>query len=149
MSYRGKYKPQNQQKYIGDPSKIIYRSLWERAAFKYLDLNPNILKWGSEEIPIQYISIDRKTHTYFPDLFFEEKLTNGTIQRKIVEIKPQKQTKSPKEPKKKTKRYFIEQYVWGINNAKWDAAKKFCDFNKIKFEIWTETTLREMGIMIL
>lgn len=147
-SYKGRYTPQHVEKYIGDPSKIVYRSLWERAVFRRLDLNTEILKWGSEEIPIKYRSIDNKIHTYFPDIYFEEKLSNGKISKKIIEIKPNRQTQPPKELKKKTKRYFTEQYVWGINNAKWQAAKKFCDFNNIEFEIWTEYTLKSMGIRV-
>lgn len=149
MSYKGHYLPKNKEKYIGDISKIVYRSLWERATFKYLDLNPNILKWGSEEISIKYRSIDAKTHLYFPDLYLEEKLLNGGLVKKIIEIKPKRQTMPPKESKRKTRRYFAEQYVWGINNAKWFAAKNFCEHNNIVFEIWTEDKLKDLGIKFL
>ena len=30
MSYKGKYYPSYPRKYKGDPTNIIYRSLWER-----------------------------------------------------------------------------------------------------------------------
>jgi hypothetical protein len=52
MAYKGKYKPQNPQKYKGDPTKIIYRSLWERKFMVYCDTNVNILQWASEEVII-------------------------------------------------------------------------------------------------
>ena len=61
MAYSGKYTPKNPSKYYGDPTKITYRSLWERKCMLIFDDNPNILKWGSEEIAIPYMSpVDRK-----------------------------------------------------------------------------------------
>ena len=56
MSYSGKFKPKNYKKYKGNPTKIFYRSLWERRFMVYADSNPNIIEWGSEEIVIPYIS---------------------------------------------------------------------------------------------
>jgi len=50
MSYKGKFRPKNPNKYKGNPSNIIYRSLLERRFMVYLDNNPSILKWQSEEI---------------------------------------------------------------------------------------------------
>ena len=44
MAYKGKYKPKNRNKYKGDPTKIIYRSLWERRFMVYCDENPSIIK---------------------------------------------------------------------------------------------------------
>ena len=52
MSYKGKYKPSYPQKYKGDPTNIIYRSLWERKFMVYCDNNERILEWGSEEIAL-------------------------------------------------------------------------------------------------
>ena len=54
MAYKGKYKPKNRSKYKGDPTKIIYRSLWERRFMVYCDENPSIIKWASEEVVIPY-----------------------------------------------------------------------------------------------
>ena len=50
MSYSGKYKPTNIEKYKGDHRNIIYRSLWERKFMVYCDSNEKILEWGSEEL---------------------------------------------------------------------------------------------------
>ena len=47
MAYKGKYKPKNRSKYKGDPTKIVYRSLWERRFMVYCDENPNVIKWAS------------------------------------------------------------------------------------------------------
>ena len=41
-------------KYRGDPTKIIYRSLWERKFMIYCDANVNVLEWASEEVIIPY-----------------------------------------------------------------------------------------------
>ena len=68
MSYKGKYKPKHPRKYKGDPTNIIYRSLWERKFMLYCDSSNNILEWCSEEIALPYRSpIDNRVHRYFPD----------------------------------------------------------------------------------
>ena len=53
-SYKGKYKPINKDKYLGNPNRIVYRSNWERRFMVYCDRNDAILHWGSEEIAIRY-----------------------------------------------------------------------------------------------
>ena len=66
MAYKGKFKPKNPSKYIGDPTNIVYRSLWERRFMIYCDNEDNILSWGSEEVVIPYVSpIDNKVHRYY------------------------------------------------------------------------------------
>ena len=39
MAYSGKYQPKNPKKYIGNLSRIHYRSLWERKFMVYCDTN--------------------------------------------------------------------------------------------------------------
>ena len=96
MSYKGYFKPKNPKKYKGDPTNIIYRSLWEK------------------------------------------KLDNTIM---VVEIKPNKQTKPPKPTKKITKSYLNEVKTWGINSAKWKAAKSFCRDRNWNFVIMDEFNL--------
>ena len=67
--HTGLYKPINPEKYQGNVDNIVYRSGLELKFFKYLDLNKNILKWGSEIIVVMYKGLDGKTHRYFPDLW--------------------------------------------------------------------------------
>ena len=144
MSYKGKYQPTNPQKYRGDYSNIIYRSLWERKFMKYCDLNENILEWGSEEIALPYRSpIDNKIHKYFPDFYIKVKESNGAIKKCIIEIKPKKQTIEPIPQKKKTKGYIYEVYEYAKNQAKWEAARAFCADRGLEFKIFTEN---ELGI---
>ena len=118
-SYSGKFKPKNYKKYKGDPTKIFYRSLWERRFMVYCDNNPNIIEWGSEEIIIPYKSpIDRKVHRYFPDFYIKYVNKKGQTVREIIEVKPKKQLSPPKEPQRRTKRYLNEVATYLVNQAK-------------------------------
>ena len=142
MSYKGKYSPSYPQKYSGNPSNIIYRSLWERKYMKYLDLNENIIQWSSEEFYIWYKSpVDGKPHRYFPDFIVKEKTSSGKIINYVVEIKPKKQTKAPKEPKRKTKGYLYEVMEYAKNQSKWKVAKEWCEDRGYEFRILTEEDL--------
>ena len=97
MSYKGKYSPSYPKKYKGDPTNIVYRSLWERKFMVYCDNNENILEWGSEEIVLPYRSpIDNKIHRYFPDFYIKYKDVSGRIKRSLIEIKPLSQCSPPK-----------------------------------------------------
>lgn len=141
-TYKGKWKPKNPNKYKGDVSKIVYRSLWERNTFRWMDSNPKIKYWVSEEIVIPYIcETDGKRHRYFIDIFFET--VDG--ERYLVEIKPKAQTQPPK-GQKKTKRLLNETLTYVKNTSKWHAAQDFAERNGCKFEIWTEDTLEKLGI---
>ena len=137
MRYKGKFRPQNREKYKGNPSNIIYRSGWELDFMKYLDRQPGVLQWNSEEIIIPYKSpIDNKWHRYYPD-FWVKTLKSETI----IEIKPKKQTKPPKENPKHRRRYLREVKTFVINEAKWKAAKEFCENKGLQWQIMTEDTL--------
>ena len=48
MRYKGKFRPQNREKYKGNSSNIVYRSGWELNFMKYLDRQPEVLQWNSE-----------------------------------------------------------------------------------------------------
>ncbi len=142
MAYKTKYKPINESKYVGDPTNIICRSLWERKVCKYLDTNENIVKWGSEEIIIPYISpLDNKKHRYFPDFIVKVRENNGDHRTKVIEEKPYKQTIPPEKGKKRKKTYLSECTTYIVNEAKWEAAKEFCKKRNWSFVILTEKEL--------
>ena len=144
MSYRGKYKPSYPNKYHGDPTNIIYRSLWERKFMVYCDTNTNILEWGSEEMFIWYRSpIDSKPHRYFPDFYIKVKESTGHIKKYLIEIKPHKQTAPPPKPQRQTKKYLYEAYEYAKNQAKWEAAREWCADRGYEFKVLTEN---ELGI---
>jgi hypothetical protein len=142
MSYRGRYLPSNPKKYRGDYNNIIYRSLWERKFMIYCDLSAHIVEWASEEIIIPYRSpLDGKVHRYFPDFYVKVKTLEET-KVYIVEIKPLRQTKEPKAPKRKTKQYLNEVFEYTKNQAKWKAAKEWCADRRYEFKVITEVELR-------
>ena len=137
MAYKGKFRPQNYKKYKGDHTNIVYRSGWELKFMKYLDRQPEVLRWSSEEIIIPYRSpIDNRLHRYFPD--FWVKTTKG---ESLIEIKPKKQAKPPVLNPKHKRRYLKEVKTWGVNEAKWKAASVFCENRGWKWQIITEDTL--------
>jgi hypothetical protein len=145
MSYSGKYRPSNRNKYKGDPTNIIYRSLWELKFMKWCDANENVLEWGSEEIIIPYRSpVDNRIHRYYPDFYVKAITRNGRSTKSIIEIKPYDQTKQPKRKntRKVTKRYLSEVKTFAINNAKWKAADSYCKDRRMTFRILTEKELK-------
>lgn len=144
MAYRGKYQPSFPRKYKGNSSNIIYRSLWERKFMKYCDLNENILEWASEEIALPYRSpLDNRIHRYFPDFYIKVKESSGVIKKMLIEVKPKKQTVQPKPQNIKTKGYIYEAREYVRNQAKWKAAKNFCEDHQWEFKVITED---ELGI---
>lgn len=135
MAYRSTYNPKNIKKYVGDHTKINCRSLWERNVCKFCDENDSITKWSFEELVIPYLNpIDKKIHNYFPDFLIQFKNKTGT-KSWIVEVKPKKQTYLKENASKK------EKITWIINDAKWKAAKAYCDKNGLEFKLLTEKEL--------
>ena len=142
MAYRGKYYPSFPKKYKGDPTNIIYRSLWERKFMVYCDKNEKILEWGSEEIALPYISPhDSRVHRYFPDFYIKGQENTRRIKRDLIEVKPLKQTTKPKKPKRQTKGYIREAFEYARNQAKWKAAREFCADRMWEFKVITEKEL--------
>lgn len=143
-TYKGRFSPRNPAKYKGDPTNIIYRSLWEKRVMNYLDSNSNVIEWSSEEIIIPYISpVDNKRHRYFPDFMVVVKGPNNTRKTMLLEVKPEAQTKEPKRRKRLTEQYINEVKTWGINQAKWRCAKEYCADRGWEFKLITE---KELGI---
>ena len=143
-SLKSRYKPSNPEKYVGDPNNIICRSSWERKFCHWADLNPDIIKWVSEEVAIPYLSpVDNKVHRYYPDFLIKVKEQNETTQTYLVEIKPEKQTRPPKKTQRVTKSFIYESKTWMINQANWKAADEFCKDHMIQFKVVTE---KELGI---
>lgn len=107
----------------------------------YLDTNPNVIWWASEELPIPYYSpIDKKKHRYFPDFIAQMRKSDGSLMTYIIEVKPEKQTKPPTQ-KRKTKTFIQEAMTWEINKAKWTAAEEFCKDHGWQFLVLTEKHL--------
>lgn len=143
-TYKGKYRVLNPLKYKGEINNVVYRSLWELRFMKWCDGNASILEWGSETVVIPYVSpVDRKVHRYFVDFFIKVLDKSGKTQKYLIEIKPEKFTKPPPIPKRKTKQFIDEVFQYGVNEAKWKAAFEYCEDRKMKFMILTE---KDLGI---
>lgn len=144
MAYSGKYKVKNVEKYDGDYTKVTYRSHWEKLCMMWCDSNTQVAKWSSEETVIPYYyDVDKKYHRYFMDLKIKYK--DGTTI--LVEIKPKKETEAPNKVGKTKQRYLNEALTYVKNQNKWKAAFTYAKDRSWSFEIWTEDTLKGMGIM--
>jgi hypothetical protein len=146
MAHKGYFKPKHPEKYKGNANNIIYRSSWELKLMLHLDDHPHVIQWSSEEFFIPYKSpVDGKMHRYFPDFYVKKRTAEGNIEVQIIEVTPAYQTVPPviKESKKPSKKYINEVFTWGINSAKWKAAREYCSDRKWQFDIFTE---KELGI---
>ena len=137
---QGFFKPKHPSKYKGDPTKIVYRSSWELKMMLMIDHNNDVDWWQSEEFYIPYYDPTRDTvGHYYPDM--RVKYKNGkTI---IYEIKPHNQTTIPILDKKGKRKPLKEAILFEKNNAKWEAARKYCKQRGYEFELITE---KELGI---
>lgn len=141
MPFSGRFVPKNPQKYLGDPTGIVFRSSWERRFMRYCDDTTGVLKWASEEFHIPYVSpADGHLHRYFPDFFITVKTTTGT-KSFVIEIKPAHQTVQPQPKKRQTRRYMTEVVTYGVNMAKWAAAEELCRQKGWHFLVLTEQHL--------
>ena len=141
MAYKGIFRPLNPSKYMGDPTKIVYRSMWERKFMKYCDSSCNVLRWASEEVVIPYISpVDKKPHRYFVDFLVEVQTPEG-VKTWLIEIKPKKQCREPEKRSRITRSYVTEVKTWLTNKAKWEAAKQMSESRGWDFKILTEDDL--------
>lgn len=137
---QGVFQPKNPQKFIG--KFAIFRSSLERKFFLWADSNPNVLEWSSEQIIVPYKSpIDQRLHRYYVDNYVVLK-EGDKIKKYLIEIKPFKQTLPPVPSNRKKKTTVLyETTQWVINQAKWEAAKKFADAKGAKFIVITEKDL--------
>lgn len=141
-TYKGKFTPTHPEKYVGDAKNIIYRSSYELRFMKWCDTNDSILQWNSEEIVIPYISpVDNRPHRYFVDFTIQVKNKAGEVKTYLIEVKPFKFTQAPQPPKRRTRQFLQEVMQWGVNQAKWDAAKSFAKSRGWEFMLITEKDL--------
>jgi hypothetical protein len=111
---------------------------------KWCDLNSSVEEWGSEIVIVPYVSpIDKKVHRYFVDFYIKIRNKNNVMEKYLIEIKPERFTRPPQVPARKTKKFIDEVFQYGVNEAKWKAAFEFCADRNMKFMILTE---KDLGI---
>lgn len=136
---QGKFRPEFPEKYIGDVNKITFRSSWERIVMNFLDQQPTIIRWQSEEQQIPYRSpVDGRMHRYILDFSFWSNTPDG-IKKFMVEVKPKKQVLKPSKTGSESDASFQERIKeWLINDAKWKAARIVAERDGSQFVILTE-----------
>ena len=139
---QGYYYPKHPEKLLGNSKHAIYRSGLELSYFRILDANPQVVRWGSEEVIIPYY-FDNKWHKYYVDLIVF--LQQGPILKKLfIELKPYSQTQVPKNsPRRKQKNYLRECYEWNKNTAKWASAKQYAQKVGCEFVVLTEKDIEK------
>ncbi len=139
---QGIFNPIHKEKYKGNVHQIFYRSGLELKAFKFMDANPNILEWSSEETIIPYQNpLTGRTSRYFVDIYAKMKDKQGNIKKYLIEIKPFSQTLPPSQKNKRTKTLVYQQAEYIKNQAKWNAATQWCKKHEQTFVLLTEKQL--------
>lgn len=107
-----------------------------------LDHSSKVLRWGSEEVVVHYISpVDGKPHRYFTDFIIVARGPDGKPVTTLVEVKPEKEKYPPKAQGKKKERYLMERRTYEVNQAKWKAAEEYCKKRGWRFFVCTEKHL--------
>lgn len=139
---QGIFNPKNYNKYVGK-KKPVYRSGWELKFFRWCDDNPNVVEWASESVIVPYTNpLNGRISRYYTDGVIALREGNE-IKRYIIEIKPSSQVVPPKPGNKRKTTVVYETARFVQNQAKWAAAKKWCEKKGYNFWILTE---KELGI---
>lgn len=149
---QGYFKPKNRDKYIGNPDTIIFRSSYEKILFIILDMDDNVARWNSEGIKIKYFyPVDKKFHTYYPDVYVEKKNAEGKIVKILGEVKAIKFITAPKKPThtatlKQKKAYLKEMAGFVKNMCKKGAAEKWCKERNFIYHFYTDAFFRKFSL---
>jgi len=136
---QGSFTPRNPDKYVGRGTPR-YRSGWELSFFRFCDDNPAVMQWASEAVSVKYRHpITGKVTNYVPDIFMRYRDQHGKVHTEIIEIKPRKQSMIEGKMSEK------DRIVVAINQAKWAAARAWCQRANIEFRVLTEDSLFHNG----
>ena len=103
--------------------EMVFRSSWEEACINHFDNNDSVAAFEVEPVRILYEAEHGEyLRNYIPDFIVE--YVDG--KRLMIEIKPE---------------YFVDAK---INQAKFKAAREYCDKHNITFEVWTETKINDI-----
>lgn len=167
--HNGNYIPKYKDKVIklNAQGGIYYRSSWELKFMIWLDNNPKIKKWGAECISIPYQlthlekggDINLKSHTYYPDFYYELDTGSEFLKKVVAEVKPQKEfnmVRALQEKKlsvpdnatvKKLKNLEYDVKMAHKNMKKWETMIRFCDKKGWEFVVITEEVLKKFGLI--
>ena len=129
---QGKFQVQNPDKYVGK-GEPTYRSSWEFAFMQFCDNNPAVVQWASEAIHVNYRNpFTGKNTIYVPDFLIIYMDKNGKRHGEVIEIKPSKETTMEAAKSQRDKAAVA------LNMFKWEAARKFCAAQGLRFRIVNE-----------
>lgn len=140
---QGYYKLVNPLKYLGDTTKIIFRSSWEKRFATYCDHHDRILLWSSEPLQIPYLNpLDGVVKPYNVDFYVRVQTSEG-YKEYLVEVKPSRQLQQPQYPtgritEKKMTSYTNAMKAYVVNIAKFKAAKEYSLTRGWEFIVVTE-----------
>ena len=137
---QGKYTLKFPEKYSGRKTPT-YRSSWEFAFMRFCDEHPSVKQWASEAFKIPYRNPLTGKHTiYVPDFFIAYTDKNGKTLAELIEVNPANQAIKSRLG---NSRHNQASYI--VNQAKWEAAYKWCKQNKIRFRVITEDEIFHTG----
>jgi hypothetical protein len=161
----GNYIPINRDKVIklNDSGGVYYRSSWEKKIMTWLDLKSDIVRWGSECFAIPYQlthfnngDVNLKSHTYYPDFYYEMQIPDGSIKRTVVEVKPMKEYKMVQDLNegrlviptnlRRMKNFEYDLKMAQKNSEKWKTVIKWCNKKGFDFIIITEEHLKKFNV---
>jgi len=167
--HQGNFIPKYRDKLLklNNQGGIYYRSSYELRFMKFLDMNKSVTKWGAECISIPYQlthyekngDINLKSHTYYPDFYYEIAGNDGMTKKVIAEVKPNSEYLDtillenkgfkipPNSTLKQLKNLEYRMKMSQKNSEKWKTMIKFCDKKGWEFIIITEDHLKKMGIL--
>ena len=163
---QGNYIPKNKDKVIklNTQGGVYFRSSWEKKIMHWLDSNSTITKWGAEclRIPYQMTHFDNgdtkiKEHSYFPDFYYEMRLSDDTLKQVVVEVKPMKEFQMvqdlnegklnvPENGMKKLKNFEYDLKMAYKNKQKWETMINWCNKKGYDFIIITEQHLKRFNL---
>lgn len=163
---QGNYIPKNKDKILklNAEGGVFYRSGYEKVIMVWLDNKKEVTKWGAEcmSIPYQMTHFDNgdtkiKSHTYFPDFYYEMRNSDGVLKQVVVEVKPWKEYKMvqdlnegklkvPEKGLKKLRNFEYDIKAARRNKSKWEAVVKWCKLKGYEFIIITEKHLDKFNV---
>lgn len=139
---RGKYYLSHPEKNLRGSKYILFKSKLEAMFIRYLDNNPDVLKWDYEN-PMNTIPyfdpVQQRQRHYIVD--FVMWVRSGPATQEVwVEIKSSGETQPPKKGRN-TIAYNESVRTYATNMAKWKMAAKICQAKGKLFRVITEKEL--------
>jgi hypothetical protein len=165
--HQGNYVPKNKEKVLklNNLGGIFFRSSWEAKIMKWLDYNDKIIRWGAECLRIPYEIkelingvLQIKTHSYYPDFYYELKLSDNSLKKVVAEVKPKNEYNDavlftegkfevPEKISSKKLKSLEYRFKMAQRNAeKWKTMINWCNLKGYDFIIITEDHLKKFNL---